>query len=173
MLTLIKQYIGQPVLSLRTGGIVATIQEPIINPNNLRIEGWYVSDKFEHTLLVLKCEDIRDIIDKGVVIDDHEVLVAPEDLLRLKETISLQFNPIGKDVITTNKHKIGRVYEYAIDEKSFYIKKLYASQRFIKSVMGTDSSIDRTQIVEITDRSIIVRDTTIPAFSTAEQAAPA
>lgn len=173
MLTLIKQYIGLPILSLRTGGVIATIEEPIINPNNLRIEAWYVSDRFENGVLVLLREDIRDIIEKGVVVDDHEVLAEPEDLLRLEETMAIRFNPIGKDVVTDTKQKLGRVYDYAIEDKSFYIKKLYTSQRFIKSVMGTDSSIDRTQIIEITNKTIVVRDTQVHAFAPTEQAAPA
>jgi uncharacterized protein YrrD len=173
MLTLINQYIGMPVLSLRTGGIVGSLVEPLINPNNLRIEAWFVQDRFNNGRLVLRREDIRDIIEKGLVIDDHEVLAAPEDLVRLQEILSIRYDPIGKDVRTVSQQKVGRIYDYAVDEKTFYIKKLYASQRFIKSVVGSDSSIDRTQIVEITDRAIIVRDTTVPAFAASEQAAPA
>ncbi len=162
-----------PVLSLRTGGVIGSLSGPIINPNNLRIDAWYVDDRFDGGRLVLRREDIRDIIEKGVVIDDHEVLAEASELVRLQEIITIGFDPIGKEVVTLSKQKVGRIYDYAIEEKSFYIKKLYASQRFIKSVIGSDSSIDRTQIVEITDRTIVVRDSTVPAFAANEQPVPA
>lgn len=171
MFVLIQQLLGMSVLSLRTGGVVGTIQKPIINPNNLRVEAWYVLDKFAGENLVLKREDIRDAIDKGYVIDDYDVLSEPDELIRLKEIMDINYDPIGKEVVTTTKRKLGKVYDYALDDESAYIQKLYTAQKFIKSVVGTDSSIDRTQIVEITDRAIIVKDVTVPAM--AEQPLPA
>ena len=171
MLVLIQQLLHQAVLSLRTGGVIGEITGPIINPNNLRIEAFYVLDRFEHRQLILLREDIRDFITKGVVVDDYEVLAEADDLVRLKETLEINYDPIGKSVITTHRRNLGKIYDYSVEPDSMYIKKLYTTHKFIKSVVGTDSSIDRTQIVELTPRSIIVKDSELPVL--AEQPAAA
>lgn len=145
-------------MSLRTGGQVATALEPIINPNNLKIEGFYCDDRFEKKQLILLTQDIRDRVEKGFVVNDHEVLVAPEDLVRLKKVLELRFSLIGKPVITTSKHRVGKVNDYAVDGDALYIQKIYVTQSLVKSLTSGSLSIDRSQIVEITDRRIVVQD---------------
>lgn len=173
MLIFIKEYLGLGVLSIRTGGTIGIIVEPIINPNNLRIDAWYVEDSVSRETSILRREDIRETVSEGFVVDDHSVLAQPEDLLRMREILEIQYTPIGKNVITNTKRKVGKIYDFAVDDKTFYIKKLYASQRFIKSIVGTDSTIDRAQIVEINNQYIVVRDNIMPATAARESAIPA
>lgn len=159
MLQLSDSLINQPVLSLRTGGSVATTLAPIINPNNLKIEGFYCQDGLDrHRQLILLYQDIRDVITQGFVVDDHDVLSDPGELVRLQEIMRLNFQLIGKPVITTSKHRIGKVSDYATEVSTMYVQKLYASQSVFKSFAGGSLSIDRTQIVEITDTRIIINE---------------
>ncbi len=158
MLQLSSTIINQAVLSLRTGAKVASALEPIINPNNLKIEGFYCDDAFAKKQLILLTQDIRDHVERGFVVDDHEVLADPEELVRLKDTLKLQFELKGKSVVTVNKHKLGKVTDYAIDDSSLYIQKIYVAPQLIKSLSGGNLSIDRSQIVEITDSKIIVNE---------------
>jgi hypothetical protein len=146
------------VMSLRTGTQVATALSPIINPNNLKIEGFYCSDRFDKKELVMLYQDIRDLLPNGFVIDDHDVLVEPEELVRLKDVLKLNFDLIGKPIETVSKHKVGKVSDYATEVSSMYVQKIYASQSILKSFTGGSLSIDRTQIVEITPRRIIIND---------------
>ena len=67
MLRLSESLINRPVMSLRTGQPVATVTEPIINPNNLKIEGFYCTDRFSKNELVLLYQDIRDVITQGLM----------------------------------------------------------------------------------------------------------
>ncbi len=108
--------------------------------------------------LILLTQDIRDIIEQGIVVNDHEVLVVPEELVRLKDILKINFNLIGKPVITVSKSRLGKVSDYAADNTSLFIQKLYASQSVLKSFSGGSLSIDRSQIVEITNRKIVVAD---------------
>jgi hypothetical protein len=39
-----------------------------------------------------------------------------------------------------------------------YVQKLYVGQSLLKSLTGGSLSIDRTQIVEITNRKIVIND---------------
>jgi uncharacterized protein YrrD len=158
MLQLSNTILNQPVLSLRTGAAVATATMPIINPNNLKIEGFYCNDRFAKKPLILLAQDVRDIIPQGFVINDHDVLSDPDELVRLKDVLAINFVLIGKSVETTSKQKIGKVADYAVEVSSMYIQKLYVSQSVFKSLTGGSLSIDRTQINEITQRRIIIND---------------
>lgn len=146
------------MLSLRTGTPIAAILGPIINPNNLKIEGFYCQDRFSKDRLVLLYQDIRDTLPQGYVVNDHDVLVEPEDLIRLQKVLELNFNPIGKQVVTVSKNKVGKVSDFAIETESMYIQKIYVSQSIIKSFAGGSLSIDRNQINEITPKQIIIND---------------
>lgn len=158
MLQLSSTIINQPVLSLRTGGQIATALDPIFNPNDLKIEGFYCEDRFEKKQLILLTQDIRDRPKQGFVVNDHEVLAEPEELVRLKEILEIQFELIGKLVVGKNKQRIGKVLDYAVDDASLYVQKLYVSQNLLKSFSGGNLSVDRSQIIEITDRKIVIND---------------
>lgn len=146
-------------MSLRTGTAVATTTAAIINPNNLKIEGFYCQDTASRKQLILVSQDIRDIMPQGIVINDHDVLTEPEELVRLKSILAISFQLIGKQVVTTSKQKLGKVNDFATDSESMFIKKIYVTQSLFKSFTGGNVGIDRTQIVEINDRKIIINDT--------------
>lgn len=158
MLQLSDSVINQPIMSLRTGGQVATATEPIINPNNLKIEGWYCQDKFSKNELVLLSQDIRDVIKQGFVINDHDNLGTVDELVRLKDVIRINFTLLGKPVVTINKQKMGKVTDFAVEVETFYIQKIYLTQSFIKSLSGGNLGIDRNQIIEITNQQIVIQD---------------
>jgi len=160
-------------MSLRTGGPVGTTLSTIINPNNLKIEGFYCSDRFSKDHLVLISQEIRDIIPEGIVVNDHEALSNPEDLVRFKNVLSLKFELLGKKVITTDKIQLGKINDYAVDTSSMYIQKLYVSQSLVKNFKGGQLSVDRSQIVEITDKKIIIQDIQPPVKSGASAMATA
>lgn len=158
MLQLSESLLNRPVMSLRTGQPVATITEPIINPNNLKIEGFYCLDRFSKSQLVLLYQDIRDVIPQGFVIDDHDVLAEANELVRLKDILNIGFKLIGKPVVTISKQRVGKVSDYATEMETMYIQKLYVSQNMFKSFTGGSLGVDRNQINEITDKKIIINE---------------
>lgn len=158
MLQLSESLLNKPIMSLRTGQPVATAVEPIINPNNLKIEGFYCTDRFSKAELVLLYQDIRDVIPQGFVVDDHDVLVEAHDLVRLKDIMKLGFTLIGKPVVTTAKERIGKVSDYATEIETMYVQKIYVSQNMLKSFTGGNLGVDRNQINEITDKKIIINE---------------
>ena len=159
MLQLSGSLINQPVLSLRTGTPIALAQRAIINPNNLKIEGFYCQDGANRKKeLVLLYQDIRDIIPQGLIVNDHDVLAEPEELVRLKDILHLNFELLGKPVVTASGDKVGKVGDYATETTSMFVQKLYISQSLFKSFAGGNLGVDRTQIVEITPRKIVIND---------------
>lgn len=158
MLLLSNTLLNKSVLSLRTGGVIARVTAPIINPDNLKVEGFYCEDRFDKSVLVLVYQDIRDVLADGYVVNDHEVLVEPDDLIRLKKVMDINFELIGKQVVTTNKQKVGKVNDYATETETMYIQKIYVGQSIIKNLAGGSLSIDRNQVDEITPRRVIINE---------------
>lgn len=158
MLQVSSSFIDRPVLSLRSGAQVATTLSPVINPNNLKIEGLYCQVRGEKKPFILLTQDIRDTITQGFVINDQDNLAEPDELVRLKDVIGMHFEILGKQVITLDGDKLGKVADFAADTQTMFIHKLYASQSLLKHFAGGMLSIDRTQINEITEKSVIVND---------------
>ena len=159
MLQLSNMLLNRPVLSLRTGSAVAMAVGPIINPNNLKIEGFYCRDSFNKKQeLILLEQDIRDILPQGFVVNDHDVLVTPDELVRLHDVMTLNFTLIGKPVITNGKDRIGKVNDFATEIDSMTIQKLYVTRSMLKSLTNGELGIDRTQIIEITPKHIVIND---------------
>jgi len=173
MLQLSNALINKPVLSLRTGGVIATALEPLINPNNLKIEGFYCQDKFAKGRLILLSQDIREIMKQGFVVNDHDVLTPPEELVRFKDILEINFQLLGKPVVTDSKQRLGKINDFAADSETMYIQKLYVGQPLIKSLSGGQLSVDRSQIIEITNRKIVVQDPLQPTKAAAATAAVA
>ena len=99
---------------------------------------------------------------QGMLVNDHESLTDPSELVRLQDTLKLQFSLTGKPVYTTGRKRIGKVEDFSFDKVGFFVQKLYVGQSLIKNFSGGSATVDRTQIVEITDRRIVVKEATAP-----------
>jgi sporulation protein YlmC with PRC-barrel domain len=158
MLQLSGALLDQPVLSLRIGRPIARTLGPLINPNNLKIEGFYCQQHENRKPSILLGQDIRDIMAQGVVVNDQEALTDPDELIRLKDIIQLNFEIIGKPVVTSSKERIGKVSDYSVELDGLFIQKLYVTQPLLKSLSGGNLGVDRSQIIEITDKAIVIQD---------------
>jgi sporulation protein YlmC with PRC-barrel domain len=173
MLLLSNKITEVPVLSLRTGGRVAIATVPIINPHNLRLEGWYCEDNFSKEVLILLAKDVRDFVPQGIAVNDFEVLSDPKELVRLKDVLELEFSLIGKPVVTNHRRRLGKISDYALENETMMVQKLYVARPVFKSLTTGQLSIDRTQILEITDRRVIVKDVDIKVSSPVVATSPA
>ena len=167
MLQLSVSIYSVQIVSLRTSGIIASAERPIINPNNLKVEGWFCQDKFNKNSLILLVKDVREVSKLGLLVDDYDVLTDPSELIRLRDIIEINYQVIGKQVVTDKRRKLGKINDYAIDTNTFIIQKLYVTQPVYKTISGGYLSIDRQQIVEVSDSRITVRDTDEKVLSTA------
>lgn len=158
MLQLSNAFADKNVMSLRTGAAVATITRPILNPNNLKIEGFFCQDLYDRKELVMLYQDIREMLPQGFVVDDHDVLVEPSELVRLQDIIQLNFQLINMPVVTSNKEKIGKVNDFATEIESMFVQKLYVTRSMFKSFSNGQLSVDRNQIIEINDNRILIQD---------------
>ena len=145
------------VVSLRAGGSVGLATEPIINPHNLKIIGWWCKRPGSPKPSVLLQDDIRQISSEGIAINDEDELADPSDLVRHKEILEINFELPGK-LVKTKRSKLGKVSDYSYND-GLFVQKLYV-ERPITKVFSADDTliIDRTQILEVTDHHILVKD---------------
>lgn len=174
MLQLSKSLLNLSVLSMRLGGAIATAVEPIINPHNLKILGWWCKLPSQSTQHILLYEDVREMLPEGLAVNDDGALSEPNELIRHQEILGVHFQLIDKEV-RSKSHKLGRVSDFAYDSGSLTIIKLYVSRPLTKLLTTEDMLIiDRSQIIEITDKYILVRDADVEVADEAdEEVAPA
>jgi hypothetical protein len=170
MLYMSKSLYNRPVLSLRSGGAIAVAAEPIVNPHNLKIMGWWCGPRGGRGRMVLLAEDLREITPRGLAVNDEHALSAPEDLVRHGEILNIKFQLIDKTV-RTKRQKLGKVNDFSYNDGMF-VQKLYVARPVTKIFSSQDTLlIDRTQILEVTDNYILVRDADVKA--TEEVSVPA
>lgn len=158
MLQLSETMHKRQVLSLRTSMPIADIVAPIINPDNLKIEGFYCHEYSSKEPSVLLYQDIRDVLPQGIVVNDYDALSDPAELIRLKKTLERNFDLIGMPVETISREKVGKVSDYAFETTTMFIQKLYVSRSILKNLTGGSLSVDRTQIHEITPKKVVIND---------------
>jgi hypothetical protein len=153
-------------MSLRTGSQIAVAQVPIINPHNLKILGWWCDGPDGRQVLL--ADEIRDFAPEGIAVNNEDALSDTGDLVRHKEVLDINFELMDKPV-RTKRQRIGRVSDFSYNEGMF-VQKLYVARPLRKVFSAEDTLIiDREQIIEVTDKYIMVRDTEIKA--TAEELA--
>lgn len=156
MLLLSARLHNIPLLSVRTGARIGTVLAPIINPNNLHIDAFWCETVHSKSNVILLDMDIREFSMKGIIIDDHLGLSDPEDLVRLKTVLEIDYNLIGKSTMAS-KRKLGKVSDYAIDTASLFIQKIYVQPPVWKSGLdGNKLTFDRISVIEVTDTHIVV-----------------
>lgn len=129
----------------------------IINPHNLKIIGWWCRVPASTKLQVLLSDDTRDFTAGSIAINDEEDIVDPQDLARHKDILEINYDLIGK-LVKTKRSKIGKVTDFSFNDGMF-VQKLYVEKPMHKVFSAEDVVlIDRTQILEVTDHYILVKD---------------
>jgi uncharacterized protein YrrD len=147
-------------MGLQTGTKLASTKFPVIDPSNLKVMAYEVDRLLlaEHPSFI-RIADVRELSDVGMIIDSNDEFVVAKDVIALQKIYELGFNLIGLNVIDEIGHKLGKVDDYSLDTDSFVIQQLNVKRGIIKSLADTGLLVHRSQIVEINDRSIIVRTT--------------
>ena len=160
MLLLGERLLGTPVMSLQVGTKIATTVEPIIDPRNLIILGYEVDGPLlESHPKFIRIADIRELSDIGMIIDSSDELVDLDDVIKIKEVLSLNFTLVGMKVVDERGHKLGKVEDYILDTDSFVIQQLSVKGGILSSLSSTGHMIHRSQITEISDTVITVKST--------------
>ena len=161
MLLLGSRLAHTPIMSLQTGGRLAHTEKAIIDPANLKILAYeVVGPLLTETPAFIRTADIREYGRLGMIIDSTDELIGLSDVIHIKKIHDLNFSLIGMQVIDDHKHKLGKVDDYTLDTDSYVIQQLNVRRGFLKSLNDTGLLINRSQIVEINNSTIVVKSPT-------------
>ena len=159
MLVYNSKLIGTPVLSVQASGAIAEITAPVVNPDNLKVLAFKLQGPVVNAANnLLDIKSIREYSPLGMVIDDNDELIGPEDVVKIKEILDLNFNLIGLKVETKKGSKLGKITDFTLTSEDFTIQQIIVKRPTIKSFMDPELTIHRREIVEITDYKVVVKD---------------
>lgn len=150
--------LNMPIMSLQTGHEIARTESAVIDPSDLTVVAYYVSGPsldFEPALL--RTADIREIGELGAIVNSSDELVEPEDLVKFKNIIELEFELEEMPVVDDHRHKLGKVIRYTLDPETFTIHQLHIRRPLFKSFSESELLINRRQIIEISPTKIVVK----------------
>lgn len=172
MLLMSKSLYNRPVMSLRLGAPIAVAVEPIINPHNLKILGWWCKSPGQTKQQVLLSEDVREVMPGGLAVNDDDALSHSADLVRHNEILGLHFQLLNK-VVKTKNSKLGKINDFVYDSQAMLVQKLHVARPLTKVFASEDTLIiDRNQILEVTDNYILVRDADVTVTEEEMSVAP-
>lgn len=164
-----QQLVGLPVISLQTGSRVAVTSGLVIDPDRLVIAAILCTPGSRQLRLLLP-QDIRQLAPQGVLVDAEEALSEPEEVVRVSPLAQRGWDPIGKKVVTELGRPVGKIENYTVAPDQFVIPKLHVRRPVWQSFTGASVIIDRTQVVDVNDSQVVVRDTELPARGVAPAA---
>ena len=162
MLISSQKFLSTPVMSLQTGSELARTSKSLIDPYSLTIVAYYLEGPLlDNNPSLLRVADIREVGPMGIIIDSADELISPDDVIKIKDLVEINFNLEGLKIIDEKKHHIGKVIGYTIEANSFIIQQLRVKRPLLKSFGDVELLIHRSQIVKVSNDSIMVKSPTI------------
>lgn len=161
MLKLSSELQHSPILSLQTGGKVAEIIGEVFDPSTLQIIAYRVSpvNHTSPTPHFVLTRDVREVSTIGFIIDSAEELIEYGDVVHLDKLYDLHFELKNLPVIDeVQKGKIGRIQDYTIDINDFVVRQISVKPGILRRINESSVLIHRSQIIEVTDTYIKVKD---------------
>lgn len=148
------------ILSLHIGGPVATVKRPVIEPSSFKIIALEVAGPLIRGEVgnILDVADIREVANVGIIIDSTDDLVQQDDVIKVAEILKLNFALVGLKVKTRKGAKLGKVIDFVLDTETFMIQQLIVHRPMTKSLIDPELTIPRSEIVEVNDYEVIVKD---------------
>ena len=159
MLVTNTHLIGTPILSVQAGGPIGHIIDSIVEPDSLKIIAFILEGPvISRSTNILDVTSIREYSTYGMVIDNIEELVTPDDVIKIQKVLALNFSLTGLKVETKKGSKLGTVSDFTITNNDFIVQQIIVKRPIIKSFVDPELTISRKEIVEITDYKVIVKD---------------
>jgi uncharacterized protein YrrD len=162
MLFLNSRFLGLPVVSMQTVGRIGQIEEAVIDPETLRVVAYKIRGALidKRTENVLRTDDIREVSAGSIFIDAIDELISPENVIAIGKIMELNFKLLKHKVVTEKGKKVGTVTDFSFDTISFSIYQLIVQRPLVKSFNNPELTINRSQIVEIDDYKVVIKNDT-------------
>jgi sporulation protein YlmC with PRC-barrel domain len=162
MLILSEAISGKKVMSIHSGGAIATIAEPVIDPKNLRIVAFSVSARGLKYYSVIHSSDIREWSQLGAIINSEDDLMeVDENMPKIKSVVEGGFNLLGINVRTESGRRVGKVRNFVFETDGYFVVKLYVERAGIFVLFNPVLLIERDSVVDVTKKYIVIKDAVI------------
>ncbi len=159
MLLSAQQLLNIPVMSLQTGGQLARVASLVIDPRNLTIIAFELDGPALDIRPSFLClPDVRELSNMGLIVDSSDEFVGLDDVIKVKEVYEFKFTLDDKTVVDEKGRRLGKVTGFSVEPNSFLVKQLNVKRPLLKSLTDTELLIDRTQVVEVSDDKITVKN---------------
>lgn len=155
-LRLFSHTVSLPVVSLHAEAPVGMLVDFLIDRAHGTIIGGLVSQGgvFKPQIGILLWSDVLSL-DQAIFIQDEDVILDPEDLIRQHERYHDHVSLIGLPVNTKAGVRLGEITDYAFEVDSGLLKTFHVVHK--KLFAKTERLIDRTQVIEIRKDVMIVK----------------
>lgn len=148
---------GDPIYSQQDGSLLGLLYDIIINPENGKIEAFWVKPA---TLPVSNAVILSDVIlswGNKIYIKDEDDIALPEDIIRVSDILSKETFFIGSDVVDEAENLLGKVYDLDFDSKKLYLRSLHVAHCFLGLKFGK-RFFSFESIIEVLPKKIIVKN---------------
>ena len=161
MLILNSKIAKTPVMGLQTGSQLAVIGEPVINPANLQIIAYSLeNNSYSNEEMFVRIDEIRELSRLGFIIDSGEDFILPNDVIKIKDILDLDFHLIGMKVVDEKNNHIGKVVDFTMSLLNFSVQQIIIKRPFFKSLNNPELIVHRSQITKIDDEKITIHSET-------------
>lgn len=158
MLAYASKLLGAPILSMQSASSIGQISAFIVDPDSLKIIAFFVSGPLVKNANILVAKSIREYSKYGCVIDSIDELTEKDDVIKVSKIIDLNFNLTGLKVETKKSTKLGKIIDFTVTPDDFAVQQIIVKRPLVKSFLDPELTIPRSEIVEVTDYKIIVKN---------------
>lgn len=159
MLITNSRLIGTPVLSVQAGGPIGQVASSIVDPDSFKIIAFRLAGPLiSRDCSLLDVRSIREYSNLGMVVDSIDDLISDDDVIKIQDVLKLNFDPFILKVETKKGSKLGRLIDFTVTSEDFIIQQIVVKRPAIKALIDPELTISRSEIVEITDYKIIIKD---------------
>ena len=159
MLVANSRLISTPILSVQAGGTIGRVIGTIVDPDTLKIIAFYLDGpEINKSQNILDARSVREYSQLGMVIDDVDELVTPDEIIHISKVLALNFDLLILKVETKKGSKLGKVTDFTVTTEDFILQQIIVRRPAIKALIDPELTISRKEIIEVTDYKIIIKD---------------
>ncbi len=154
MLILISQLVSQPVITFDDAQILGVVRDPIIDPDNGRLVGYFIGYGFMAMKRgIVEAEDIVAYDGNRLIVQADKAIQQLEETPKITKLLKRKIPVHGAPVLTESGKHLGRANDLLLDTELGMIVRYYVHGMIQDRIIAAD------QVIGIERRGIIVNDT--------------
>jgi len=149
-----SKLVGMPVYE--TDGLrpILLVQDVVIDPENGKLLAFIVDER--NGIIICPTDVVA--VRNGIVVRSEDDLGKYDDVLRVKTVVESVGSLFKKPVVTEDGKTLGKVVDFALDEKFLVLTALHTAKVFLGIVQYDTRIIPAGNIVEFTVAKIVVKN---------------